>query len=142
MYFTPRGKDLREQKILDFSTAQKFLEIAISGKNVKDFFVKVQIHSIAIAPFNHFGKCMARMLKNQGIEIKCFMDKMYFKYGGEFEGIPIIDYTDFQKDEVDAIIVVSNYHANAIMDTLVKNNVPLEKMIGINTILYGMERLQ
>lgn len=142
MYFTPRGKDLREQKILDFATSQKFLDIAISEKNIKLFFDEVQIKKIAIAPYNYFGQCMARMLKNQNIEIKCFMDKMYFKYGGSFQEIPIIDYIDFQEDAVDAVIISSNYHANAIMDTLLENQIPLEKIIGINTILYGMERLQ
>ena len=142
MYFTPRGKDLREQKILDFATAQKFLEVAISGKNIKLFFDKAQINKIAIAPYNHFGQCVARMLKDQSIEIKCFMDKMYYKYGDSYQGIPIIDYTDFKEDTVEAIIISSNYHANAIMDTLLENQVPLEKIIGINTILYGMERMQ
>ena len=137
MYFTPRGKDLRKLKILDFATAQKFLEISISGKNIIDFFRQTEIKSIAIAPYNHFGQCAVRMLKDQDIEIKYFMDKLYFKYGN-YGGIPVIGYGSFVADEVDAVVITSNYHGNAIID----NKVPIEKIIGINTILYGMERMQ
>lgn len=141
MYFTPRGKDLREFKILDFATAQKFLEISVSGKNIIDFFKQAGIKSIALAPYNHFGQCVARMLKDQDIEIKCFMDKLYFKYGS-YGGLPVTGYENFAANEVDAVVITSNYHGNAIIDTLLENKVPIEKIIGINTILYGMERMQ
>lgn len=141
MYFTPRGKDLREQKILDFSTAQKFLDTAVFGKNPAAFFRQLYIKKIVIAPFNHFGKCLAAMLRDQDVEILCFADRMHDKYGNGFLGIPIVSYEALREDTIEAVVVTSNYYANEIMDTLVDSGIPLEKIIGINTILYGMERM-
>lgn len=143
MYFTPRGKDQREQKIIDFSTAQKLLEIAVSGQEISVFFERFEIKRIGIAPFNHFGQCLVRMLQNKSITTKCFMDKRYDKFNsGGYMGIPIKDYGYLTEDEVDAVIVTSNFYFNDIVDTLLEHNIPLEKVIGINTILYGLERLE
>lgn len=141
MYFTPRGKDLREQKILDFSTAQKFLDAAVFGKNPAEFFRQLHIRKIVIAPFNHFGKCLAAMLKEQDVEVLFFADRMHAKYGDNLWGIPIVPYEALKEDAIEAVVVTSNYYANEIIDTLMEAGVPLEKIIGINTILYGMERM-
>ncbi len=143
MYFTPRGKDEREQKILDFSTSQKFLELAVSGKAIDDFFHHFDIKRIAIAPYNHFGKCLVRLLQGTEVEAVCFIDKMYYKYNeNDYFGIPIESYETGSCKAVDAVIVTSNFYYNDIVDTLIGNGVSLEKIIGINSILFGLERLE
>ena len=40
MYYSAGGRDLRIQNLLDVNTSQKFLEIALSGKNLTSFFEK------------------------------------------------------------------------------------------------------
>lgn len=143
MYFTPRGKDQRRQKIMDFSTAQRLLEILVSQQEIKVFFEQVGIRRIGIAPFNYFGQCMVRMLKDSDIEIKCFMDRRFEKFNNsDYFGIPVKNYGSLKNDDIDAVIVASNFYCNDIMDSLIEHNISIEKIIGINTVLYGMERLK
>lgn len=143
MYFTPRGQDQRMQKIMDFSTMQKLMEIVVSGQDIKVFFEQIGIRRIGIAPFNYFGQCMVRMLRNSDIEIKCFMDRSFEKFNNsDYFGVPIKKYGSLKNDDTDAIIVTSNFYGNDIIDSLIEQNICIEKIIGINTVLYGMERLK
>lgn len=143
MYFTPRGKDQRIQRVLDFPTAQKLSEILVSQAEISVFFEIIGLKRIGIAPFNHFGQCMARMLKDKDIGITCFMDKRYDKYNNNgYLGIPIKSYGSLKNDDIDAIIITSNFYFNDIVDSLLEHGIAIEKLIGINTVLYGMERLK
>lgn len=143
MYFTARGKDQRIQKVMDFSTAQKLLEISCSHQKLETFFEQFDIQRIVIVPYNHFGKCLVRMLDNKDIDIKCFADKMCDKFVlKDYLGIPIKNYSDLKNEDIDAVVVASNFYFNDIVDSLLENNIFLEKIIGINTILYGMERMK
>ncbi len=143
MYFTPRGIDESEQRVLDCVSSQKFLEIVVSGKKVEEFFQYFCINKIAIVPYNHFGKCLARLLQNTGVEIECFADRMYFKHVDErYYNIPVESYDDMALKKVDAVVVTSNFYFNDIIDTLIDKGIPLENIIGINSVLFGMERLR
>lgn len=143
MYFTARGKNQIIQKVMDFSTAQKLLEISVSNQELKKFFERFQIQRIAIVPYNHFGRCLVRLLDNRDIDIECFVDKMCGKFHlSDYLGVPIKSYGDLKNDDVDAVIVTSNFYFNDIVDCLLENDISLEKIIGINTILYGMERIE
>lgn len=143
MYFTPRGKDQRIQKIMDFSTTQKLLEISLSQQKINVFFEQIGVTQIGIAPFNYFGQCMVRMLKNSDINIKCFMDKRFDKWNNrDYFGVPVKNYGELENDDIDAVIITSNFYFNDIMDSLIEHNISIEKIIGINTVLYGMERLR
>lgn len=144
MYFTPRGLDEREQKILDCTTAQRYLEIAVSGIDISVFFKEMGMKNIVIAAANHFGMCLVKSLKNSEIQVSCFVDKDYYKYTDEkCMGIPIIPYEDIGKYAyADAVIVASNYYFNEITDSLIKNGIKLENILSINDILFGVERIR
>ena len=142
MYFTPRGKDQREQQGLDFKTYQKFLEIVVSNKKIEEFFLKNRIKKIAIAPNNHLSQCLIRVLKETDIEVVCIMDKSCIKTNAsKVYHIPLEPYENEKIKNAEAIIVTSNYHYNDIIDNLLEVDVKLENIIGLNTVLFALERL-
>jgi len=140
------GKDRREQITNEFPTAYKFLEIAVRQRKVERFFHHFQIQRIAIAPYCRFGIYLAELLKDSGVKVTCFMDKMYLQYSENNERpcswIEIESYEGAGEKDADAIVIASNYYRNDIIDTLVENDVPLEKMIGIDSVLYGLEGIE
>lgn len=139
MYYSARGKDLTEQKILDISTSQKFLDILASGKEPSMFFEKNKIKKIAIAPFNYFTKCLIKTIDSEKIEVACIYDKQYYKFPQGFRNIKISSYSEIEKEDAEMYLVTSNYYQNDIIDTLISKGVSIDKIIGINTVLFGME---
>lgn len=140
MYFTPRGKDLRAQKMIEFSAAQKLLDLAVSNKKIEDFFIRYRLRHIAIAPYNHFAQCLAKMTGGTDIVIECFCDRMYQKYRTGVCNIPVYGYEMLREMRFDAVVVASGYYLNEITDSLIAQGIPLEKIIGMNTVLYAMGR--
>lgn len=143
MYFTPRGKDQREQQILDSKTYQKFLEIVISGDKIEEFFHHSGIKRIAVAPNNHLAQCLVRVLKDTDIEVLCIMDKMCIKQNNtSIYQTPIEPYVNNKLKEADSVVITSNYYYNEIVDSLLEAQVSLKNIIGLNTILFALERLE
>lgn len=140
MFYSPRGQNQFKNYALDNVTAQKFLEIVVSKRDISDFFAKTGIQRITIAPYNHISECLIRMISNN-VEVTAIADKNYKKYPMGYKGVPILSYDEMIDRESDAIIITSSFHMNDIIDTLLELSVPLEKIIGINTILYGLERM-
>ena len=91
MYYTPRGKDLRKQYVLDVTTAQKFLDISVFGKDIVPFFHYFQIEHIVVAPFNHFCQCLIKVLEGREIKVEAIADRMSFKWPGGYRGIEIVE---------------------------------------------------
>ena len=142
MYYTARGKNLTKQNILDINTAQKFLDILTLHKPIQSFFDILEVKKIAIAPFNHFAKCLIRIIDLEKIEVIGIYDQAYYKFIDGFNGINVCSYDDIEDSEVDLYIITSNYYQNDIIDDLQSRNVSLSKIVGVNTVLFGMERLK
>ena len=142
MYYTPRGKNLTEQNKLDINTSQKMLDILTLHKTIQPFFDELEVKKVAIAPFNYFAKCLIRMIDQEQVEIVNIYDQMYYKFTYGFQNINIQSYENVNEEDADLYIVTSNYYQNDIIDSLVKQGVSLEKIVGINTILFGTERMK
>lgn len=144
MYFTPRGLDESVQRVMDCPTAQRFLEISISQKDISLFFKYHGIEKIAIAAASHFGQCLAKSLVNTQIKVVCFADKLYYKFENELcMGIPVIPYSKIMSESnPDIVVIASNYYFNDIADSLLDAGVLLENIFSINDILFGLDRLK
>lgn len=141
MYYTARGKDLTQQNRLDIHTAQKFLDMLTLNKSIQPFFDMYEVKRVAIAPFNHFAKCLIRIIDVDKVEVLGIYDQMYYKFPNGFRDIEICGYENISDTNADLYIITSNYYQNEIIDTLVMHGIPLEKIVGINTLLFGTERL-
>ena len=143
MYYTPRGIDEREQRIMDCLTAQKFLDVSVMHKDISVFFKFYNIKNIVIIGATHFGKCLASLLRQSDIQVNYFVDKMYFKYKQGVCNIPVISYEDITKSiEADMYVVTSNRYFNEMVDSLLERGIPLEKVASINDIVFGMDRIK
>lgn len=141
MYYTARGKDLTQQNRLDINTAQRLLDILTLGKSMQLFFNKYNVKKIAIAPFNHFAKCLVRTIDTNAVEVLAIFDQLYYKLPKEYKNVAIKSYENVSNIDADLYIITSNYYQNEIIDTFQQYNVQLNQIIGINTLLYGMEYL-
>ena len=141
MYYTARGKDLTQQNRLDINTAQRFLDILTLGKSIQLFFDKYNVKKIVIAPFNHFAKCLVRLIDTNAVEVVAIFDQLYYKLPKEYKNVAIKSYESVNDIDADLYIITSNYYQNEIIDTFQQHNVQLNQIIGINTLLYGMEYL-
>lgn len=139
MYYSAGGRDLRIQNLLDVNTSQKFLEIALSGRKLTSFFEKTGVHTIAIAPFDYFAKCLIESIDLKSIRVTGIYDKMACNFPTGFKGIDVKDYHAISGQKADMYVVTNNYYQNEIIDTLIGEGVNLEKIVGINTILFGLE---
>lgn len=143
MYFTARGLDEREQRILDCPTALRFLELLVNKKEISKFFYIFGMENIAIAAAGQLGTCLYKALRDSDINVRCFLDKSYYKFKDEeYLGIPIIPYSSISKyNSLDGIVIASNIYFNEITDALILEGVPLENILSINDVLFGLERL-
>lgn len=143
MYYTARGADEREQRILDCPTALRFLELLTEKRDISKFFSAFGIKNLGIAAAGQFGTCLYKALMDSNVKVWCFIDKLYYRFRNEmYLGIPVIPYSDILKyDSLDGIVIASNIYFNEIADELVSEGILLENILSINDILFGVERL-
>ena len=141
MFYSPRGLNQFENNALDNITAQKLLEILVSGKSLSPFFTKTGIQKIGIAPFNHFTECIVRMI-SKDVDIVAIADKNHKKFPQGYKSIPVVPYDELAVMETDAVIITSSIYQNDIIDTLMSFSFPLERIVGLNTIVFGLERMK
>jgi len=143
MYFTPRGMDQTTQRVLDCPTAQRFIDVILNNEDLSAFFRKFGWERIAVCGANHFCQTLIRLLEKKDIIIEEVFDKNYFKFGGgRYMDIPVKGYLELDKMEFpDVFVVTSNFYYNDIVDELIKYKVPLERIISINDVLFGIRRL-
>lgn len=144
MYFTPRGLDETTQKFLDCPTAHRLIDVALNDENVADFFDYFGWKKIVICGANHFCQSLIKLLSGSDIIIEYILDRNYYKFSnGMYMNIPIKNYSEIgEMMEPDIVVIASNYYFNDITDELLANNIPLEKIISINDVLFGMGRLK
>jgi len=101
------------------------------------------MEKIAVYGMSRFCKVFIKLVKDTDIEIEYIFDKNPKNFpDGEYMGISVMGYSDIDKVGLpDMIVVASSYYFNDIVDELVENNVPLEKILNINDVIFGMERI-
>lgn len=136
--------DTHTRNELDCPTAARLLDIAVDNEDISAFFRHFGWKKIAVCGMSRFCKVFIKLMKDTDIEIEYIFDKNPKNFPeGEYMGISIKGYTELKETGLpDMIVVTSNYYFNDIVDELIENNVPLEKIIGLNDVIFGMERLE
>ena len=135
--------DTHTRNELDCPTAARLLDIAVDNEDISAFFRHFGWKKIAVCGMSRFCKVFIKLMKDTDIEIEYIFDKNHKNFpDGEYMGISVMGYSDIDKVGLpDMIVIASNYY-NDIVDELVENNVPLEKILNINDVIFGMERIQ
>lgn len=143
MYFAARGLDNLHNSLSDFYTSNKLLDVITNSKDIATFFKCFDWKKIAVAPFTNYSKALIGILNKSEISVEYLLDRKACQFSDRtLMNIPIFSYSDIEKlSEVDVIVITSNRYFNDITDELIANNVPIEKVISINDVLFGAERL-
>ncbi len=89
---------------------------------------KIEVHSpLAIAGAGEKGIHTLNSLVHAGYKVVAFLDNDKRKQGHSLQGIPILSFEDFSKNQDGIIAVIANgYYGNAFYESLKKNNYPDE----------------
>lgn len=136
--------DTNTRNKLDCPTAARLLDIILNDEDISAFFRHFGWKKIAVCGMSRFCKVFIKLMKDTDIEIEYIFDKNYKNFpDGKYMGISVIGYDKLNEMELpDMIVVASNYYYNDIVDELIENNVPLEKILSLNDVIFGMERLK
>lgn len=136
--------DTNTRNATDHPTAVRLLDIILNDEDISAFFRHFGWKKIAVCGMSRFCKVFIKLMKDTDIEIEYIFDKNPKNFpDGEYMGISVMGYDDISKTELpDMIVVASSYYCNDIIDELIENNVPLEKILSINDVIFGMERLR
>lgn len=92
----------------------KWMKLKEEGRNTEDYFIKNNIHNIAIYGYKELGERLYSELKNTPIEVKYIIDKNIDKVRAEID----VYSPDEELPEVDAIIVTATHFYDEIEDEL------------------------
>lgn len=135
--------DTDTRNALDIPTAVRLLDIAVDNEDISAFFRHFGWKKIAVCGMSRFCKTFIKLMKDSDVEIEYIFDKNYQNFpDGKYMGISIIGYDKLSEIELpDMIVITSNYYYNDIVDELIENDIPLEKILSLNDVIFGMERL-
>ena len=136
--------DTNTRNELDCPTAARLLDIAVDNEDISAFFRHFGWKNIAVCGMSRFCKVFIKLMKETDIKIEYIFDKNHKNFPDEkYMDISVIGYSDVDKIKLpDVIVVASNYYYNDIVDELIENNVPLERILSLNDVILGMERLR
>lgn len=128
----------------DCPVAVRLLDIINNDEDISVFLKHFGWKKIAVCGTGSFGQTFIRLMKNSDVEIEYILDKNYKNFPDKkYMGISVMGYRELCGKELpDVIVVTSNYFFNDIVDELIENNVPIEKIISLNEVIFGMERLE
>ncbi len=135
--------DTTTRNALDCPVAVRFLDIINNDEDISIFFRHFGWKKIAVCGMSRFCKTFIKLMKNSDIEIEYIFDKNCQNFpDGEYMRISIKSYAELKEIELpDMIVVTSNYYYNDIVDELIENNVPLERILSLSDVIFGMERI-
>jgi len=110
----------------------QWLKTKQEGKSIVNYLLKHNYNQIAIYGFSYVGERLYDELKDTGIEVRYIIDK---NASGIFAEVEVID-PDMEFENVDAIIVTSNFYYSEIEEALSKRvDWPI---INLENILYEL----
>lgn len=141
MHFNYAGNNnYKEHNAFMYPILLKYLDNIVKGKKTADFFKKENIKSIAIyglGEMHNLGEIFFRDIINSDITIEYLIDR----YGSadNYLGTPLIKISDIKFPlSADAVVLTPVYYMNEIIENLVKAGIPLEKIIPITEIIFGL----
>ena len=108
----------------------QWLQLKQEGRSLADYFEKKGYNRIAIYGMHYLGEALYRELKNTNIEVRYAIDKNADRIYADVDVVS----PDDSLDEVDAVVVTSNFYFDAIEEILLdKVDCPI---LNFEDILY------
>lgn len=107
-------KDFGRKITSYYHLLNNWLRLKQQRGTITDYFVKNEIHSIAIYGYKELGERLYDELRNTEIEVKYIIDKNISKVQAEVD----VYSPDEELPKVDAIVVTATYYYDEIEDEL------------------------
>lgn len=112
---------------------EKYCDLLVEGKETQ-FFEANEYKNIAFYGINDFARLIANGLKKSGVKINYFIDKSYYQWDEYVDGIKVISPVQVDSYDIDCIVVVPLYYNNNILETLLTQEIDLNKVVSIRSI--------
>lgn len=116
-----------------FETSIRWIQIKQEGKNLEEYFVKNNYHSIGIYGMSYLGERLFEELRNSSVKVAWGIDQeAHLIY---IPGLKLYTLEE-EKEKVDAVVVTPITYFDEIMQNM-KNNIGNETaIISLEDILY------
>lgn len=137
--------DAKEAAWYQYPTILKYLRNKLQGYETYQFFTKMGWYRIALYAINELTELLYLDITNSNsdVEIACICDKQYTAFANGYKGNPVIGVEElsrrYQSGEIDCIIVGSVIHENSIIQELTMKGCDLDRVLSINSVIYGCE---
>lgn len=118
-----------------YPVVESLLKMNIYGNGASDFFSNNGYKKIAIYGLGDLGKTLIQNLKKTNIEIVCLVDRNYSRFPNTYDGIKVIGPHQLENEDYDCIVVTLVHLYNSILEVLLVEEVDLNKIISIGSII-------
>lgn len=137
--------DEKEVAWYQYPTILKYLRNRLRGYETNYFFRKMGWHKVALYAINELTELLYLDITNSNsdVEITCICDKQYTAFVNGYQGNSVIGVEElsrrYQNGEIDCIVVGSVIHENNIIQELAMKGCDLDRVLSINSVIYGCE---
>lgn len=129
-----------ERKVAYYPIIKQYLNNKLQGWSIDDFFNLYGYKKIAYYAITEMMELVLMDVRHSGFSGDTFVYDTYYaleKYMDYEVGNKDKLINDIFNEKVDIVIVCSLFHENEIIDDLVANGVPLEKIVSIVSVIFS-----
>lgn len=133
----------KEAAWYQYPTVLRYLRNKLQGCEVNQFFVKMGWYKVALYAINELTELLYLDITNGDgdVEVACICDKQHTTFVNGYKGNPVIGIEElirrYRNGEIDCIVVGSVIHENDIIKELTIKGCSLDKVLSINSVIYG-----
>lgn len=105
------------------------------GIRIVDYFVRNNIESIAIYGFGTLGEMLYNDIKDEGIAVRCFIDRAADNYLDDTADVLVITPETISKIDAVDVIVVTPIHVYDSIEQTIRDNGYLGKVVSLEKII-------
>lgn len=137
--------DGKEAEWYQYPIILKYLKNKLQGYETSRFFTKMGWHKVALYAVTELTELLYIDITNSdsGVEIACICDKQYRAFVNGYKGNPVIGIEELcrrcRNGEIDCIVVGNVIHENSIIKELTMKGCSLDRVLSINSVIFGCE---
>ena len=119
-----------------YDTLVKWLTARVQGGSLGENLRVRGIGRVALYGINGLGAQVYQDLAEAGMEVVCFIDKNAGRFGGEKDGLPVLNLFQLEQVPKDCCVLVTpEFYFQEIMEELLQGGIPLERIISLSMVV-------
>jgi len=133
-----KAEDLKRRYRDYYDVANQWLRNKNENRNIVDYFINNEYHTIAIYGMGELGNRLYEELKETDIKVAYFIDKNAEEIYYGLDDIPVVGLEDIEKqDKVDAIVITPIYDFDSIEESLSEYDIDAD-IVSLEDVIYEM----